>query len=453
MTKGARDLFGTRVQLSRVRSRARTVAVLVLAGSVALVFIWLRTLVAPADQPVAGGEPWLKGLGSARDGTITVIVPCFKQRAFIGETLHSLAAQTYPPASITVVDDASPDGCAAEAVRVLLDLRPQRAAQRAALAQWLRNGVDVPAPDFRDDEVLTTEPPSRGVAAARNRAIRLSVSAWICCVDADDLLKPSYFELAMREVAVEPALNLLYANQQFFGESSWRWDVPEWSPQAAVAAGPLPVSALLRRELWSATPYGFDEAQPRGHEDWSLWLQLVRLPVRAKKLPNFLLLYRFRASSKKRTREARNPEVVRLLRTLYPDLYPPRALLDDHAALLAGGLTPEVLADARVSRARASGRSAPALWLGMHSEHAGLLPDAMREYAAAVETRARYDWQPLLRLACLAARLGDQPVNARACGALMQLWSEEQRRWYLRPDDSASAGGCCPAADAAAAAS
>lgn len=433
---------GLRVRLSRLRFRQRLLLGLALACLLGFALAGLRLLFVPTTRAIDAAEPWLESLARERDGTVTMVVPCFKQRNFIDETLRSLAAQTYPPASIMVVDDASPDGCAVEAERVLAELRPQRSAQRAALAVWLRLSTDADTRRLRDDEVLTTEPPSRGVAAARNRALRLTTSEWVCCVDADDLLKPSYLELAMREVAADPTLNLVYANQQFFGESTWRWDVPEWSPQAAVASGPLPVSTLLRRSLWAATAYGFDEAQPRGHEDWSLWLQLARLPVRARKLPAFLLLYRFRAASKKRTREARNPEVVRLLRTLYPDLYPPRTLLDDHAVLLASGLTPEVLADARAARARTPERSAPALWLGFAHEHAADLPAALREYGAAAAARAAYDWQPLLRVACVAARLADAQANTRACEALAQVWSAEQLRWYLRLDDPASAG-CC----------
>ncbi|KAJ1615717.1 nucleotide-diphospho-sugar transferase [Pavlovales sp. CCMP2436] len=444
----ARPHAGLRTRLVRLRTRQRVL--LALAPACLLALGWLRWR-PPPDRPVDGAEPWLRNLEGGGDGTIAVIMPCFKQRAFVAEALRSIAAQTYPAASITVVDDASPDGCAEEATRVLEELRPRRDAQRAALVAWLQ--LPPAAAARLRDEVLTTRPPGRGVAAARNRAIGLATAEWVCCVDADDLLRPTYFELAMREVVADPRLNLVYANQQFFGESTWRWDVPEWSPQGAVASGPLPVSSVMRRSLWAATPHGFDEAQPRGHEDWSLWLQLVRLPVRAHKLPNFLLLYRFRASSKKRTREARNPEVPRLLRTLYPDLYPPRALLDDHAALLAVGLTPEVLADTRAARARTPERSSPALWLGMHHEHLGAIAEAAREYSAAVETRALYDWQPLLRLACAAARQADAQANGRACDGLARVWSAEQLRWYMRPDEpattfaktaeGAAAGVCC----------
>ena len=40
----------------------------------------------------------------------TVIVPTFNRAAFIGETLDSLLAQSWPPGQIVVVDDGSTDG-------------------------------------------------------------------------------------------------------------------------------------------------------------------------------------------------------------------------------------------------------------------------------------------------------------------------------------------------------
>ena len=64
--------------------------------------------------------------------------------------------------------------------------------------------------------------------------------------------------------------------------ATWRrWDVPELRVDAAIVNGPLPVMTLFTKTLWRGTPHGFDEALPKGHEDWSFWLQLTRLPLQA----------------------------------------------------------------------------------------------------------------------------------------------------------------------------
>ena len=121
--------------------------------------------------------------------------------------------------------------------------------------------------------------PNRGVAHARNTGIRRARGDWICCIDADDTISDTYFLLAMSHVANVPPTNLVYANQQFFGESRWQWNVPDLRADSALVNGPLPLMTLFRKSLWKATPHGFDEALPKGHEDWAFWLQLIRLPL------------------------------------------------------------------------------------------------------------------------------------------------------------------------------
>ena len=88
-------------------------------------------------------------------------------------------------------------------------------------------------------------------------------------IPSDDTVADTYFLNAMAQVAQDPQTNLVYSNQQFFGESKWQWHVPELRPDLALVNGPLPLMTLWRKALWHATPHGFDEALPRGHEDWA----------------------------------------------------------------------------------------------------------------------------------------------------------------------------------------
>jgi hypothetical protein len=50
----------------------------------------------------------------------------------------------------------------------------------------------------------------------------------------------------------------------------------------------------------------------------------MRLSLHAHKIEAFLTKYRYKKNSKMRNRERQNPEVPRLLRTLFPDVYPVR---------------------------------------------------------------------------------------------------------------------------------
>ena len=246
---------------------------------------------------------------------ITVVMPCFGQVAWMEEGLASVVHQRYPPAEILVVDDGSEDHCGRAASKILsTTLAAPRRRQIRVLIKWWGWGA-AELSRFRD-EVLQTA--NRGVAHARNAGIWRARGNWVCCLDADDMISDTYFLLAMQHVRLHAGTNLVYAKQQFFGESKWQWmvsgrqkgdewnqprchrtaptaqrpliltQVPDLKPDLALVNGPLPLMTLWRKQLWEGTPHGFDEALPKGHEDWAFWLQLTRLPVQSHKLDQFL---------------------------------------------------------------------------------------------------------------------------------------------------------------------
>lgn len=93
---------------------------------------------------------------------VSVLVPCHNARPWLAECLESLAAQTWRPLEVIVVDDGSKDGSAEVAADIL---------QRSALGK------------------LITQPNS-GAAAARKRAFEAARGEYIQYLDADDLLAP-----------------------------------------------------------------------------------------------------------------------------------------------------------------------------------------------------------------------------------------------------------------------
>jgi len=374
----------------------------------------------------------LRSSDVATAAMITVVMPCYGHVMFIQEALDSVIKQQYPPAELIVVDDGSPDDCGAVA-KVLLTGALSMARRRSLRKLQTWYNWDARAMVRFRDEVLITS--NRGVAHARNTGIRRARGDWVCCLDADDTISPSYFMEAMLHVAQQPATNLVYANQQFFGESRWQWHVPDVQRvDMALVNGPLPLMTLFRKRLWESTPHGFDEALPKGHEDWAFWLQLTRLALRPFKLEAFLTQYRFKKNSKMRNREKANPEVPRLLRCLFADLYPVRKLLMDHNELLKPeGFSEAVRMDVSVSQHVFPQRSAPHLWRGM-------ILQAKRDYGAAADAynsskmlAAPYDWQPSFRLWRLLSELGDAAAAVSERQHLQELWGTAQFAWYSTP--------------------
>lgn len=99
-------------------------------------------------------------------GRVSVITPCYNGARYIGETIESVVAQTYPNWEMLIVDDGSTDH-SAEVI-----------GQYAA----------------KDQRVKLFRQKNAGSAAARNNGIRRASGQYIALLDADDLWLPAFLE-------------------------------------------------------------------------------------------------------------------------------------------------------------------------------------------------------------------------------------------------------------------
>jgi glycosyltransferase involved in cell wall biosynthesis len=128
---------------------------------------------------------------------IEVVIPAYNAAQFLRATLESVAAQTMPPARVTVVDDRSTDGTA-DLARACADELCDRIAIRV-----LPNGGP------------------QGPAAGRNTAIRAGDAPLIALLDADDLLEPTHHERLSALLRAAPDAVLAFGdNTIFHGETT-----------------------------------------------------------------------------------------------------------------------------------------------------------------------------------------------------------------------------------------
>jgi glycosyltransferase involved in cell wall biosynthesis len=100
---------------------------------------------------------------------VSIIIPTYNRREWIGECLDSVLAQTYKNFEIIVVDDVSTDGT----------------------VEWLRG-----EPRYKDVRVHVQDV-NGGASTARNTGIEMAGGELIAFIDSDDMLLPEHLAKAV----------------------------------------------------------------------------------------------------------------------------------------------------------------------------------------------------------------------------------------------------------------
>ncbi len=111
--------------------------------------------------------------------SVSVCIPTYNRKAYLGQTLESIRAQTYQDYEIVIVDDGSTDG-----TEEMICQLPYKVTY-----SWQENA---------------------GVAAASNRLIHLAKGQYIAFIDSDDVLMPDAIERMVRVMETESEDVIVY---------------------------------------------------------------------------------------------------------------------------------------------------------------------------------------------------------------------------------------------------
>jgi glycosyltransferase involved in cell wall biosynthesis len=199
---------------------------------------------------------------------VSVIIPCYNLGQYLDEAVESVLAQTCQDFEIVVVDDGSTDST----TNVILASyqRPRTRVIRAAHG---------------------------GLAAARNLGIANTTGGYLCSLDADDRLEPSFLAKAVRALEDDSSVAFASSWLRTFGDEDWEWKPDRCDLPTLLWENTVLTAALVRREAVVAVG-GYNTAMPaQGDEDWDLWLTLVTRGYRGVILPEVLFNYRRRRGS------------------------------------------------------------------------------------------------------------------------------------------------------------
>jgi glycosyltransferase involved in cell wall biosynthesis len=206
---------------------------------------------------------------------VSIITAAYNAAATIEQTIASVIAQTDPRWELVIVDDGSSDDTPV-------------VVERLAAA---------------DPRIRLISQANAGTAAARNAGVRAVRAAWLCMLDADDLLLPAFLERmgAFREAhpgfdIYSPVTTMLLRDGRrvpLMTGAEWE-RVRSVSAADQMAESSVAQVSLVRREIFERAG-GY---RPVYSEDYDFWLRALIGGARQIQNPEPLWVYRRQEGSK-----------------------------------------------------------------------------------------------------------------------------------------------------------
>lgn len=186
---------------------------------------------------------------------ISVIIPAFDVRRWVGEAIESALEQTRKPHEIIVVDDGSTDGTA--------DVLARYEASDGAIS------------------IKVIKQDNAGVSSARNRAMADATGNWFAFLDADDKWSPNKLERLSGLIDLHPDVDLFYHDAFIIDEEGALAGLYRYE---ALSCDDAAVKLLMRNCILTSTVLlkaeaaretGLFREDLKRCEDWDYWLRVT----------------------------------------------------------------------------------------------------------------------------------------------------------------------------------
>jgi glycosyltransferase involved in cell wall biosynthesis len=197
---------------------------------------------------------------------VSVIIPCYNLGQYLDEVVDSVLAQTYQEFEIIIVNDGLEDPSTSK----------------------------IPADYSRSKtRVLTIE--NHGAGAARNAAIKVAHGSYLCILEAEDKLGPSYLQKAVGILDEDNSIAFVTSCPRNPGDEGSASAQKHLDLTSVLSDSTLTTPALVRRTAVIEVG-GYDEdPHQSGSENWLLWISLAERGYRGAILPEKLSHYEKRA--------------------------------------------------------------------------------------------------------------------------------------------------------------
>lgn len=201
---------------------------------------------------------------------VSVLTPYFNTEAFFVETYACVLAQSLQNWEWIIVDDGSSDADSVERLRALV---------------------------AQDARIRVIRQDNAGPSAARNRAFAHASGRYVCLLDSDDMVEPTYLEKAVWFLDANPEFAFCNAWSVVFGDQEFLWTTGFERGVAHLRANSGPPISVIRHSAYAQCG-GFDASIRFGHEDWDFWLAMAKAGHWGYTINEYLQWYRKRGNGR-----------------------------------------------------------------------------------------------------------------------------------------------------------
>lgn len=203
---------------------------------------------------------------------VSIIIPAYNAEKYIGFAVDSVLDQTYQKFEILIIDDGSQDNT------------------RKIMEEYSK----------KDDRIrLLYNEHNLGVAATRNKGIELAKGFYICFLDSDDMWVSTKIEEQI-QVLEDMNADFVYTSYRMIDDNGNEcyesFKVPKYvNFKDLLKFNVIGCSTvMIKKEI--VNKYNFDDKFY--HEDYVLWLNLLKLGYKANGIKKPLVKYRVYKTSK-----------------------------------------------------------------------------------------------------------------------------------------------------------
>lgn len=225
----------------------------------------------------------------SRKPLVSIVIPCYNYGKYINEAVDSVLKQTFQNFEIIIVESNSTDN-SRSIIQKMTDKRIIKL--------------------YRNENHLAGD--------NRNYGINKANGKYICCLDPDDILKPTYLEKAIFILETQN-YDLVSTSIETFGtESKIYYQIPNPTLSDMTQANHISTVAVFKKTFWKKSHGYHDWGLGAQHvpEDWDLWLRMSALGARFYNIHEPLMLYRIHGTNslsnsiQNRTREEQRIEIL-----------------------------------------------------------------------------------------------------------------------------------------------